>query len=93
VQAQNSLEGRIVIILDDILDEGITRDAIIKHCHQQKASQVLTVVMVTKLHDRRLAAVTADFSAIDVPDRYVFGFGMDYQSQLRHLNGIYALRE
>ena len=53
---------------------------------------MITVTLVTKLHDRKIAP-PSDFNALTVPDRYVFGFGMDYKGYLRNLPGIYALSE
>lgn len=92
VYPQSDLNGRLVIILDDIFDEGHTLDAIVNYCREQGASKVLTSVLVTKKHDRREVNIKIDFSALEVPDRYVFGFGMDYKGQLRNLNGIYAIK-
>lgn len=93
VYPQHELKNRVVIILDDILDEGYTLDAIADYCRQQQAADVLTAVLVTKIHDRCKPGVASDFSALDVEDRYVFGYGMDYKGQLRNANGIYAIRE
>ena len=87
------LKNRTVVILDDILDEGITLKAIVEYCHEQGAKEVLTAVLVKKIHDRCVAGLKSDYVGLEVEDKYVFGFGMDYQSQLRHLNGIYALSE
>ncbi|MDH5425460.1 MAG: hypoxanthine-guanine phosphoribosyltransferase [Gammaproteobacteria bacterium] len=92
VHPQSPLNNRVVIILDDIFDEGLTLEAIAAYCKQEGASQVLTSVLVTKIHDRRTVAIRPDFSALDVPDRYVFGFGMDYKGQLRNADGIYAIK-
>ena len=91
VYPQQNLKGRIVVVLDDILDEGHTLDAIVKYCQAQGAREVLSSVLVTKLHDRRAAEFTATYSALDVPDRYVYGFGMDYKGYLRNADGIYAV--
>lgn len=89
----NDLKNRTVLILDDILDEGITLKALIEYCQQQGAKEVVTAVLVQKKHDRCVDALESDYVGLQVEDRYVFGFGMDYKSQLRHLNGIYALRD
>lgn len=91
VYPQHELLNRVVIILDDILDEGLTLDAIVKFCKDKGARTVLSAVLVTKQHDRRNENIIADFSALDVPDRYVFGYGMDYKGYLRNLDSIYAL--
>jgi len=84
----NELKNRTVLILDDILDEGITLKAIVDYCNEQGAA-----VLVQKKHDRCVDGVESNYVGLEVEDKYVFGFGMDYQSQLRHLDGIYALSE
>ena len=93
VYPQHELKDRVVIVLDDILDEGYTLDAIVNYCKQQQVETVKSSVLVTKEHDRRDKAIVADFSAMTVPDKYVFGFGMDYKGQLRNLDAIYALKK
>ena len=86
-----SLQGRTVLIIDDILDEGHTLAQVLEFCRDEGARQVYTAVLIEKLHDRRVPGVAADFTGLQVDDRYVFGFGMDYKHYLRNLNGIYAL--
>jgi len=88
---QLSLQGRAVLVVDDILDEGNTLAAVLEYCRQAGASRVCSAVLVTKRHDRLVKGTTADFVGLEVEDRYVFGFGMDYKGYLRNLNGIYAL--
>jgi hypoxanthine phosphoribosyltransferase len=85
------LQGRTVLVVDDILDEGNTLAAVLEYCRQAGAARVLSAVLVTKLHDRLVTGATADFVGLEVEDRYVFGFGMDYKGYLRNLNGIYGL--
>ena len=87
-----SLEGRCVLVVDDILDEGLTLAAVLEWCREQGAEQVLSAVLVHKDHDRKPALKRADFTGLTVPDRYVFGCGMDYQGRFRNLRGIYALK-
>ncbi|MDT8453316.1 MAG: hypoxanthine-guanine phosphoribosyltransferase [Gammaproteobacteria bacterium] len=87
------LKNRTVVIVDDILDEGVTLRAIVDYCIEQGAKEVVSAVLVRKKHDRCIEGLESDYVGLEVEDRYVFGFGMDYQSQLRHLNGIYALNE
>jgi hypoxanthine phosphoribosyltransferase len=88
-----SLHGRTVLVIDDILDEGYTLDAILGYCHEAGAQRVRSAVLVEKRHGRPRADVLADYVGLSVPDRYVFGYGMDYRSHLRNLTGIYALKE
>ncbi len=87
------LAGRDVLIIDDILDEGHTLRAIQGFCREAGARAVHTAVLTLKRHDRRVPGVAADFVGLEVPDRYVFGMGMDYCEYLRELDGIYALAE
>ncbi len=92
VTPSKDLEGRTVLLIDDILDEGHTLAAIINGCEAAGASQVYTAVLVNKLHDRK-NNISADFCGLEVEDRYVFGYGMDYKGYLRNANGIYAVNE
>jgi len=87
-----SLENRNVLIVDDILDEGLTMAAIVEYCNCNGAATVHSAVLVNKRHDRKSLA-QADFTGLHVNDRYVFGYGMDYKGYLRNLNGIYAVIE
>lgn len=88
-----SPRGRTVLLADDILDEGYTLRAVRDWCLAQGARRVLIAVMCQKRHDRTAPGVRADFCGVEVPDRYVFGFGMDYHEQGRNLPAIYALKE
>jgi len=88
-----SLQGRSVLVVDDILDEGVTLAAILDFCGDQGAEDVHSAVLVEKLHDRKTPGLKADFIGLTVEDRYVFGCGMDYHGYWRNLAGIYALAE
>lgn len=87
-----ALRDRVVLVLDDILDEGNTLAAILAYCKTEGAREVYSAVLVDKLHDRR-CDVRADFVGLTVPDRYVFGYGMDYKNYWRNAPGIFAVRE
>lgn len=86
------LEGRTVLLVDDILDEGHTLKAVRDDCMRRGAKRVIVVSLCTKQHDRLVDGISADFNGVELPDRYVFGFGMDYHEQGRNLPGIYALK-
>lgn len=90
-KSQIPLSDRTVLVVDDILDEGHTLQAVMNYCRAQGAAQCYSCVLIEKQHDRRTPGVTADFVGLQVEDRYVFGFGMDYKGYMRNLNGIYAL--
>lgn len=89
---QTPLQGRTVVVVDDILDEGHTLAAILAYCRGQGAAAVYSAVLVDKQHDRRVDGLTADFHGLVVEDRYVFGQGMDYKGYHRNLPGIYAVQ-
>jgi hypoxanthine phosphoribosyltransferase len=87
-----SLENRTVVIVDDILDTGLTLSAIIDFCQESGAKKVYTSVLVDKQHARQPGGLeTADFAGLTVGDHYVFGYGMDYRGYLRNAPGIYAI--
>ena len=92
-QARVSLKERTSLVIDDILDEGQTLHAIIEHCKQSGAEVVYSAVLVDKEHERKAGLTQADFTGLMVPDRYVFGFGMDYKGYYRNTPGIYAAQK
>ncbi|MDV2078615.1 hypoxanthine-guanine phosphoribosyltransferase [Marinobacter xestospongiae] len=88
-----NMQGRSVLIVDDILDEGTTLDAIADYCRAQGAEEVLTAVLVDKQHDRKARPdLKADYTGLEVEDRFLFGFGMDYKGYWRNAPGIYAVK-
>ena len=90
-QPRSTLTGKTVLLVDDILDEGHTLKAIRDFCIDEGAKRVLIAVLCEKRHDRATPGLRADFVGVRVPDRYVFGYGMDFHEQGRNLPGIYAL--
>lgn len=84
-----SLRDRVILVVDDIFDEGETIKAILHDCKKAGAREVYSAVLVNKVHDRK-ANVAVDFIGLEVDDRYVFGYGMDYKGFLRNAPGIYA---
>jgi len=87
------LQGRTLLVVDDILDEGLTLAAILEYCREQGAEAVYSAVLVEKIHRRKPDDLKADFVGLRVEDRYLFGYGMDYHGYLRNVKGIYAVAE
>lgn len=87
-----SLKDRTVLIVDDILDEGVTLRAIHDYCLEQGASSVYTAVLLDKCLDHQ-KPMQADFIGLQVENRYLFGYGMDYKGYLRNAAGIYACKD
>lgn len=83
--------GRSVLVLDDILDEGETLAAIRDKLVEMGASRVWTAVLTDKANGLA-KPIRADFVGLSVPDRYVFGCGMDAYGMWRNLPAIYALK-
>lgn len=86
-----NLEGRVVLLVDDIFDEGSTLKKVIEYCRQQGASEVLSAVLLDKKHSRKVTGVSVDFIGFEVEDYYLYGYGMDYKGYLRNVNGVYAV--
>ena len=89
----SALFGRRVLLVDDILDEGFTLQGVRTWCLEQGATDVRIAALTVKKHDRALPDVKADYSGVELPDRYVFGFGMDVNETLRCVPAIYAMKE
>ncbi len=87
-----TVRDRTVLVLDDILDEGHTLAAIRRRLLEAGAGRVLIAVFADKQLPRA-KPVVADFIGVQVPDRYVFGFGMDVRGLWRNLPAVYALPE
>jgi hypoxanthine phosphoribosyltransferase len=92
VKPQINLRDRTVLIIEDILDGGLTLTAIVNYCREQGAKEVLTAVLLDKQATRVAGGLPkADFTGITMQDGFVFGYGMDYQGYLRNAPGIYVV--
>ena len=87
------LQGRRVLLVDDIVDEGHTLAAVREWCRGEGAADVRIAALTVKAHDRCVAGLCADYAGLSVPDRYVYGYGMDFHEQGRNLPAIYALKD
>jgi len=88
-----SIEGEHVLLIDDIFDEGITLKTVVEELSKEKPLSLESCVLLNKEHDRKVKDFDVDFVGINVADRYVYGCGMDFHGYLRHLPGIYAIKE
>jgi len=86
-----NLEGKDVLIVDDIYDIGLTLQMIERYCFSRGASSVNSAVLVRKVHDRETAGRLPEFIGLEVEDKYIFGCGMDAYEHWRHLDEIRAL--
>ncbi len=92
VAPHESVKGRVVLLVDDILDEGHTLAALRKRVLELGATHCYSAVFADKQHGRG-KPVQADFVGMDVPDRFVFGYGMDIEGAWRNLPAIYAVKK
>jgi hypoxanthine phosphoribosyltransferase len=92
VRPTQPLRGRTVLLIDDIFDEGQTLTAIHRACVEAGVKRAYSAVLVSKRHERK-TDYRPDFVGLEVEDRYVFGYGMDYKEYLRNVRGIFAVRD
>ncbi|MGB0468405.1 MAG: hypoxanthine-guanine phosphoribosyltransferase [Pontibacterium sp.] len=93
VRPHIDFKDRTVLIVDDILDEGHTLAEIYDFCQAEGARETKIAVLVDKKHDRKARPeLKADFVGLEIEDRYIFGYGMDYKGYWRNAPGIYAVK-
>jgi len=92
VKPTANLKDRTVLVVDDILDGGVTLAAIIDEIKAMGASEVYSAVLVDKYSKRVTHGLqNADFVGLQVEDQYMFGYGMDYNEYLRNAPGIFVV--
>lgn len=92
VKPRTDLRNRTVLVVDDILDGGITLNDILQEVQALGAAEVYSAVLVDKYQKRQPEGLqAADFVGLRVDDHYVFGYGMDYKEYLRNAPGIYCV--
>lgn len=89
---RGEINGRVILLLDDILDEGFTLAAAKAKLLELGAARV-EVAVLTEKDLGHAKPIQADYVGLTLPNRYVFGMGMDAYGMWRNLPGIYALKE
>jgi len=92
VAPQENVRGRVVLVVDDILDEGETLHAVRQRVMELGATKFYSAIFADKLNEKT-KPIQADFTGLQVPDRFVFGYGMDIHGAWRNLPAIYATKE
>lgn len=92
VEPRENVRDRVVLLLDDILDEGHTLAALHQRVLELGAAHCYCAVFADKQHGRS-KPIQADFVGMTLPDRFVFGYGMDIEGAWRNLPAIYAMKE
>ena len=88
---KEEIRGKNVILLDDIIDTGLTLLEI-KRSLEEKCPKSLKVAVMLDKKERRKAAIEADYVGFDIPDKFVVGFGLDYDEMYRNLPYIGVLK-
>jgi hypoxanthine phosphoribosyltransferase len=86
----SSIEGKIVIVVEDILDTGMTLQYLLRVFEQRKPALLRIAVLLDK-PERRIAAVHADYVGFTIPNEFVVGYGLDYAERYRNLPDIGVL--
>ncbi|AFL75039.1 hypoxanthine-guanine phosphoribosyltransferase [Thiocystis violascens] len=85
-----AIRGEHILVLDDVLDEGVTLDQVIRACHEDGAASVLSAVLVEKCRPHQCEA---DVVGVRVPNRYLYGDGLDYKNYFRNAHGVFAVAD
>jgi hypoxanthine phosphoribosyltransferase len=86
------LAGRYVLLVDDILDTGRTLSALKDHLREREAADVRTAVLLWK-RERTETVITPDYFGFEIPDRFVVGYGLDFNGDYRYLPFVATLEE
>lgn len=92
VAPRENVAGRVVLVLDDILDEGETLHAVKQRVMELGATRFYSAVFADK-EIGKAKPIRADFVGMGLPNRFVFGYGMDINGAWRNLPAIYAVKE
>jgi hypoxanthine phosphoribosyltransferase len=83
----SSIEGKVVIVVEDILDTGLTLQYLLRVLQQRKPKSLKVAVLLDK-KERRVADVRADYTGFVIPDEFVVGYGLDYAERYRNLPDV-----
>lgn len=86
------IEGRHIILVEDILDSGVTLNYLKSYLQVRKPASITIATLMDK-PSRRKADIHADYSCFEVPDAFVVGYGLDYNQRYRNLPYIGVLKE
>lgn len=87
-----SVEGKDILIVEDIIDTGLTLNYLTDNLRKRGASSVKICTLLDKV-ERRTVGVPVDYLGFEIPDEFVVGYGLDYAEQYRNLPYVGALKE
>jgi hypoxanthine phosphoribosyltransferase len=89
---QTKIKDRHVLVIEDIIDTGRTTAFVLEHLKQEKPAS-LKLCTLTDKPSRRKVTVNIDYLGLTVPDKFIVGYGIDWDERFRYLPGIYAIEE
>lgn len=84
------MEGKSILLIEDIIDTGLTLSFVKKYFLDQKVKSVQVCTLINK-KERRKVEIKADYTGFELADGFLVGYGLDYAEQYRHLPDIYQL--
>ena len=88
----HSVEGKDILIVEDIVDSGVTLSYLLEYLKNRKANSVEIAALLTK-PSRRKVDLEVKYCGLDVPDEFLVGYGLDYAEKYRNLPYIAVLKE
>ena len=88
----HGIEGKDIIIVEDIIDSGITLDYLLKYLKARKANSIEIATLLTK-PSRRMVDLKVKYCGFEVPDEFLVGYGLDYSERYRNLPYVGILKE
>ncbi|MCI6692626.1 MULTISPECIES: hypoxanthine phosphoribosyltransferase [unclassified Clostridium] len=88
----HGIEGKDIIIVEDIIDSGVTLDYLLKYLKARKANSIEIVTLLTK-PSRRMVDLDVKYCGFEVPDEFLVGYGLDYAERYRNLPYVGILKE
>ncbi len=85
------IEGRDVVVVEDIIDTGLTLNYLLRYLTERSPASIRVCCLLDK-PARRLAEIEIDYRGFSIPDRFVVGYGLDFNEQYRNLPYIGVLR-
>lgn len=89
---RTSVKGRDILIIEDIIDTGITLSFLLEYLQCKKPASLKICALFDKASCRQIP-LPIDYLGLSVPDVFVVGYGLDYDEKFRHLPGLYLLKE
>lgn len=86
-----SIEGKTIVVVEDILDTGLTLKYLLRLFEEKKPKQLRVVVLLDKV-ERRIADVRADYIGFTIPNEFVVGYGLDFDERYRNLSDVCVLQ-